>query len=250
MPLLSGKTALVTGASRGVGRASALALARAGAQVLVHYCGEDKAADTVVAEIRAVGGNVEKVAADLCAPDGPHRLARCVRLVIGARLDVLVACADIAKEASIEDTTVEDFDNLFAMNVRAPYFLVQQLMPVMCKGSSVVLVSSLTAHASVGTLSAYSATQGAIETLVEHFALTLGTRGVRVNGIAPGVAPCTSSPARTAGGPEATLGIRASKHIPPPEDIGGTVVFLASDAARGINGETLCVDGGPTLSIS
>ena len=99
----------------------------------------------------------EKVAADLRAADGPHLLAQRVRAIIGDRLDILVANAGIAKAASIAETTVEDFDALFAVNVRAPYFLVQQLLPVMCKGSSVILLSSLAAHAAVGNLSAYSA---------------------------------------------------------------------------------------------
>jgi NAD(P)-dependent dehydrogenase (short-subunit alcohol dehydrogenase family) len=247
---LSGKTALVTGASRGIGRASALALARAGAQVLVHYCSEDKAADAVVAEIRAASGHAEKIAADLRTPDGPHRLARRVRVVIGARLDVLVASAGMAKNASIEDTTVEDFDDLFAVNVRAPYFLVQQLIPAMCKGSSVVLVSSLAAHASVSGLSAYAATKGAVDALVKHFALTLGARGVRVNAIAPGVVETgLSGIAKTVGEREAILGTQMFKRVARPEDIGETVVFLASDAARWITGETLRVDGGSTLQI-
>src|SRR3984957_3788148 len=248
MSPLNGKTALVTGASRGIGRASALALAKAGAQVLVHYCREDKAAHEVVAQIRAAGGHAEKVAADLRTPEGPHGLARRVRVVIGARLDILVASAGVTKDASIEDTTVDDFDEVFALNVRAPYFLVQQLMPAMCKGSSVVLVSSLAAHASVGSLSAYAATKGAIDALVKHFALALGGRGVRVNAIAPGVVETgMSALATTESGREATLDMQMLKHIAQCEDIGHTVVFLASDAARWITGETLCVDGGSKL---
>lgn len=248
MSPLSGKTVLVTGASRGIGRASALALAKAGAQVLVHYYREHQAAGEVVSQIRAAGGHAEKFAADLRTPDGAHRLATRVRVVIGARLDVLVASAGIARDARIEATTVDDFDELFALNVRAPYFLVQQLMPAMCKGSSVVLVSSVAAHASVGSLSAYGATKGAIDTLVKHFALTLGTRGVRVNAIAPGVvATGMSSLATTESGRAATLEMQALKRIAEPEDIGGAVVFLASDAARWITGVTLCVDGGSKL---
>ena len=248
MSPLSGKTALVTGASRGIGRASALALAQAGAQVLVHYCSEDAAANEVVAQIRAFGGHAEKVAADLRAPDGAHRLARRVRLVIGARLDVLVANAGIATDASIEDTTVEQFDEMFALNVRAPYFLVQQLMPAMCKGSTVMLVSSLAAHASVGSLSAYGASKGAIDTLVKHFALTLGTHGVRVNAIAPGVVATGSSGlATTESGRGAILDMQTLKRIAQPADIGGAVVFLASNAARWITGETLRIDGGSKL---
>jgi len=248
MTNLAGKTALVTGASRGIGRASALALASQGAQVLVHYGSGEKAADAVVAEIRAAGGNAQKVAADLRDADGPHALAKRVRAVIGHRLDILVANAGVSKAASIEETTVEDFDNLFAVNVRAPYFLVQQLLPVMCKGSSVVLLSSLAAHAAVGTLPAYAATKGAVDTLVKHFASALGERGIRVNAVAPGVVETDMSGfMKTDAGREATLGMQALKRVAQPDDIGSAVAFLASDAARWITGETLRVDGGSKL---
>ncbi|SOE94236.1 NAD(P)-dependent dehydrogenase, short-chain alcohol dehydrogenase family [Burkholderia sp. D7] len=248
MTKLAGKTALVTGASRGIGRASALALASQGAQVLVHYSSGEKAADAVVAEIRAAGGNAQKVAADLRDADGPHALAKRVRAVIGHRLDILVANAGVSKAASIEETTVEDFDNLFAVNVRAPYFLVQQLLPVMCKGSSVVLLSSLAAHAAVGTLPAYAATKGAVDTLVKHFASALGERGIRVNAVAPGVVETDMSGfMKTDAGREATLGMQALKRVAQPDDIGSAVAFLASDAARWITGETLRVDGGSKL---
>ncbi|MFM0393281.1 SDR family NAD(P)-dependent oxidoreductase [Paraburkholderia phytofirmans] len=245
---LTGKTALVTGASRGIGRASALALAKAGAQVLVHYSSGENEADAVVAEIRAAGGNAQKVAANLRAADGAHTLAKQVRAVIGHRLDILVANAGISKGVSIEDTTVEDFDDLFAVNVRAPYFLVQQLLPVMCKGSSVVLLSSLAARAAVGTLSAYAATKGAVDTLVKHFAAALGERGIRVNAVAPGVVETDMSNfTKTDTGRAATLGMQALKRVAQPDDIGGAVAFLASDAARWVTGETLHVDGGSKL---
>jgi 3-oxoacyl-[acyl-carrier protein] reductase len=248
MTHLTGKTALVTGASRGIGRASALALAKEGAQVLVHYSSGEKEADAVVAEIRAAGGNAQKVAANLRDADGPHTLANRVRAVVGHRLDILVANAGVSKAASIEETTVEDFDNLFAVNVRAPYFLVQQLLPVMCKGSSVVLLSSLAAHAAVGTLPAYAATKGAVDTLVRHFASALGIRGIRVNAVAPGVVETDmSSFTKTDAGREATLGMQALKRVAQPDDIGSAVAFLASDAARWITGETLRVDGGSKL---
>ena len=151
MTNLSGKTALVTGASRGIGRASALALATAGAQVLVHYSRGASEAEAVVAEIRKAGGRADAVGADLAAPDGAHKLAKQVRKIVGDRLDILVANAGVSKAATIEDTSVEDFDHLFAVNVRAPFFLVQQLLPILGKGSSIVLLSSLGAHASVGS---------------------------------------------------------------------------------------------------
>jgi NAD(P)-dependent dehydrogenase (short-subunit alcohol dehydrogenase family) len=187
MNKLNGKTALVTGASRGIGRAIALALAQGGAQVLVHYSSNEKEADAVVAEIRKDGGKAQKVGADLRKPDGAHTLAKQVRAIVGDRLDILVANAGISKSATIEDTTVEDFDNLFAVNARAPFFLVQQLLPALCKGSNIIFTSSLAARASVGTLYAYAATKGAVDTLVKHFAAALGPRGIRVNAVAPGL---------------------------------------------------------------
>jgi 3-oxoacyl-[acyl-carrier protein] reductase len=245
---LSGKTALVTGASRGIGRASALALAKAGAQVLVHYSTGEKAAAAAVAEIRQAGGRAEKVTADLRAPDGPHALAARVRAIVGDRLDILVANAGISKASTIEETTVQDFDALFAVNVRAPYFLVQQLLPIMGNGSSVVLLSSLAARTSVGALSAYAATKGAIDTLVKHFAFALGERGIRVNAVAPGVVPTDMSNfAKTESGRDFTLGIQALKRMAAPDDIAAAITFLASDEGRWITGDTLRVDGGSNL---
>jgi len=248
MANLSGKTALVTGASRGIGRASALALAGMGAQVLVHYGSGKSEAEAVVAEIRKAGGRADAVAADLAAPDGAHKLAKQVRAVVGDRLDILVANAGISKSATIEETSVEDFDRLFAVNVRAPFFLVQQLLPIMCKGSSIVLVSSIGAHAAVGTLAAYSATKGAIDTLVKHFAAALGERGIRVNAVAPGaIATDMSSFTKTDAGRDFALGIQALKRLAQPDDVGDVVAFLASNEARWISGDTVRVDGGSKL---
>ncbi len=173
----NGKVALVTGASRGIGRATAIALAKAGAHILVHYGRSAAEADEVVELIRAAGGKAQAIGADLAAPDGPAELARKVRAIAGERLDILVANAGVAKFATIEETSIQDFDQLFAVNVRAPFFLVQQLLPILREGSSVIFTSSLAAHAAVGTLSAYAATKGAIDTLVKHFAAQLGPRG-------------------------------------------------------------------------
>lgn len=244
----SGKTALVTGASRGIGRASALALAKAGAQVLVHYGrGADEAA-AVVKQIHDVGGRADAIGADLSAPDGSHRLAKEVRTIVGDRLDILVANAGASKAAAIEDYTVEDFDRLFAVNVRAPFFLVQQLLPILHEGTSVILVSSLAARAVVGTLSAYAATKGAVDTLVKHFASVLGPRGVRVNAVAPGVVQTDMSNfTKTDQGRDYVLGIQALKRLADPEDIAGVVAFLASDDARWVSGDTVHVDGGAKL---
>jgi NAD(P)-dependent dehydrogenase (short-subunit alcohol dehydrogenase family) len=245
---LSGKTALVTGASRGIGRASALALARSGAHVLVHYGRGKVEAQAVVAEIRNAGGRAEMVASDLAAPDGAHNLAREVRGIIGDRLDVLVANAGVSKSASIQDTTVEDFDRLFAVNVRSPFFLIQQTLPILVEGSSIIFVSSLAAHAVVGTLAAYAATKGAIDTLVKHFAAALGPRGIRVNAVAPGIVDTDiSNFTKTDAGQKFAMSIQALQHLAGPEDIGPVVAFLASDDARWITGDSVRVDGGSKL---
>ncbi len=248
MPTLTGKTALVTGASRGMGRAGALALAAAGAQVLVHYGRGAKEADDVVAEIRKAGSRADAIATDLAAADGADKLARLTRGIIGDRLDILVANAGVSKVATIEETSVEDFERLFAVNVRAPFFLVQKLLPIMSKGSSIVFLSSLAAHAVVGRSPAYAATKGAIDTMVKHFASLLGERGIRVNAVAPGVVETDMSNfTKTEAGRNVVMDMQALKRVAQPDDIGGVIAFLASEDARWITGDTIRVDGGSKL---
>jgi NAD(P)-dependent dehydrogenase (short-subunit alcohol dehydrogenase family) len=245
---LQGKTALVTGASRGIGRASALALAGAGAEVLVHYNRSEVEAENAVEQIRDAGGRAEAVGGDLSAPDGAHALAGEVRRLIGPRLDILAANAGITKSATIEETTVEDFDRLFAVNVRAPFFLVQQLLPLLGEGSSVILLSSAAARIVLGDLAAYAATKGAIETLTLHFAAALGPRGIRVNAVAPGVVQTDmSSFTKTEKGRRQVLELQALQRLAEPDDIASAVAFLASDDARWITGHSLHVDGGSGL---
>jgi 3-oxoacyl-[acyl-carrier protein] reductase len=245
---LVSRTALVTGASRGIGRATASALAAAGARVIVHYGSAAKEAESLVAEIRAAGGKADAVGVDLGAPDGAHKLAAEVRKLVGERLDILVANAGVASAATIEDQTVEEFDRMFAVNVRAPFFLVQQLLPLLGEGSSVVLLSSLAARASVGLLPAYAATKGAIDTLVKHFAALLGPRGIRVNAVAPGVIDTEMSKfARTEEGRQFTLGMQALQRIGHADDVADVIAFLASDASRWVTGDTVQVGGGSKL---
>jgi NAD(P)-dependent dehydrogenase (short-subunit alcohol dehydrogenase family) len=248
MPKLTGKIALVTGASRGIGRASALALANEGAYVIAHYNSAGDEARALVNEIRGIGGKAEAVSADLAAADGAHWLAAKVREIAGKKLDIVVANAGVAKNATIAELTVDEFDRLFAVNVRAPYFLVQQLLPVLAEGSSIIMVSSLAARTVVGNLSAYSATKGAINTLVKHFAVALGANGIRVNGIAPGVIDTDmSSFTHTEEGRELTLSMQTLKRIGKPDDVGAVVAFLASDDARWVTGDILEVSGGSKL---
>ena len=255
MASLTNKTALVTGASRGIGRATASALANAGAHLLVHYGHSAQDAESLVAGIRLKGGRADAIRADLGTADGATLLAREVRQIVGERLDVLVSNAGISKAATIAGHTVEDFDNLFATNVRGPFFLVQQLLPVLGEGSSIIVISSLGAHAVVGnpglgnpSLLAYASTKGALETLVKNWAAILGPQGIRVNAVAPGVIDTDMSNfTKTEAGRDITLGMQALKRIGKPEDVADVVAFLASDAARWITGASIPVDGGSKL---
>jgi 3-oxoacyl-[acyl-carrier protein] reductase len=255
MAALQGKTALVTGASRGIGRATASALAEAGAHVLVHYGRSVREAESLVAEIQGKGGRADAISADLGTSDGAALLAKEVRSIAGDRLDVLVLNAGISRAARIADYTVADFDNLFAINVRSPFFLVQQLVPVLGEGSNIVVISSATARTVAGkpglenpSVIAYASTKGALETLVKHWAAILGPRGIRVNAIAPGVIDTDMSNfTKTEAGRAVALEMQALQRIGKPEDIADVVAFLASDGARWITGASIPVDGGSKL---
>jgi len=185
------KTALVTGASRGIGRATAAALAKDGAHVLVHYGRSAREAGSLVSEIQTEGGLANAISADLGTPNGAALLAKQVRSIVGDRLDVLVLNAGISKAARLADYTVEDFDNLFATNVRSPFFLVQQLLPILGEGSNIIVISSLGSHAVPGkpavdtpSILAYSSTRGTLgchsgsghERAVEKRRAMFGTR--------------------------------------------------------------------------
>jgi NAD(P)-dependent dehydrogenase (short-subunit alcohol dehydrogenase family) len=255
MTTLQNTTALVTGASRGIGRATALALARAGANVLVHYGRSAQETESLVDAIRAQGGRANAVQADLGRPDGAALLAKQVRAIAGDRLDVLVLNAGISKAARIANYTVEDFDNLFSTNVRGPFFLVQQLLPVLGEGSNIVVISSLGARMVIGkpglenpSTLANASTKGALETLVKNWAAILGPRDIRVNAVAPGVIDTEASNfTKTEAGREIALRMQALKRIGKPEDIADVVAFLASDGARWITGASIPVDGGSKL---
>jgi 3-oxoacyl-[acyl-carrier protein] reductase len=255
MTTLQGKIALVTGASRGIGRATASALANAGAHVLVHYGHSAQDAESLVASILSKGGLANAVSADLGTPNGAALLAKQVRSIVGDRLDVLVLNAGISKASRLADYTVEDFDNLFATNVRSPFFLVQRLLPTLGDGSNIVVISSIGSHAVVGkpgvddpSILAYASIKGALETLVKNWAATLGPQGIRVNAVAPGVIDTDMSNfAKTEAGREITLGMQALKRIGQPEDVADVVAFLASDKARWITGASIPVDGGSKL---
>jgi 3-oxoacyl-[acyl-carrier protein] reductase len=252
---LEGKGALVTGASKGIGRATAAALSEAGAHVIVHYGRSAEEANSLVTAILTQGGHADAVSADLSTPEGPALLAEQVRSMTGGRLDVLILNAGVSKAALIPDYTAGDLDNLFATNVRGPFLLVQQLLPILHQGSSITAISSLGAHSVIGkpglenaSILAYASTKGALETLVKNWAAILGPEGIRVNAVAPGVIDTDMSNfTKTEAGRETALGMQALKRIGKPEDVADVVAFLSSDGARWITGATIPVDGGSKL---
>jgi len=246
---LSNKIALVTGASRGLGRASAARLAEAGARVIVHYSASREAADALVAEIRAKGGQADAIGADLSVPDAPQKLAEAVKALGISKLDILVNNAGVAQFAPLEEQTVADFDRHYAINVRAPYFLTQQLLPLLGEGSSVIFLSSVVARVAFDHTSAYSSTKGAIEVITRNLAKELGPRGIRVNAVAPGAIDTDMAQdfLGTEESREYVKSIQALKRIGQPDDIAEAVLFLASDQSRWVDGRSIEVSGGTGL---
>jgi 3-oxoacyl-[acyl-carrier protein] reductase len=246
---LSGQIALVTGASRGLGRAAAFRLAEQGAHVIVHYGANQEAAEAVVAQIRRDGGQADTIGVDLAAVDGAHRLVEAVRALRINHLNVVVASAGIAEPALLGDQTVEAFDRHFAINVRAPFFLVQQLLPLLGEASSIIFVSSVAARSAVDGLSVYSATKGAVNVLVRNLAKELGQRGIRVNAVSPGAIDTDMGQVllSTNDGREMIKGLQALKRIGQPDDVADAVLFLASNHSRWVTGESIDTSGGARL---
>ena len=249
MPDLSNRIALVTGGSRGLGRATAARLAEHGARVIIHYGSNRDAADALAAEIVGKGGQADVLGADLAAADGAHRLAEAVTALGIERLDILVANAGVAQMNAFAEETVESFDRHFAINVRAPFFLVQQLLPLLGERSSVIFLSSVAARAAFEGGSIYSATKGAVEVLTRNLAKELGPLGIRVNAVAPGAIDTDMAQVYlgTEEGREFIKGLQALKRIGQPDDIADAVLFLASDQSRWVDGRTLEASGGANL---
>ena len=217
--------------------------------MIVHYSASRDAAESIAAEIRAKGGTADLIAADLSAVDGAHKLAEAVRGLGVEKLDILVNNAGVGTFSSIDEQGVEEFDRLFAVNVRSPYFLVQQLLPLLGEGSSVIFLSSVVARVAFEGTSAYSATKGAIEVITRNLAAELGPRGIRVNAIAPGAieTDMAESFIGTDEGKEWVNSAQALKRIGQPDDIADAVLFLASNDSRWVDGRSLEVSGGTRL---
>ena len=248
MNTMQEKRVLVTGSGTGIGRGIALAFAQAGAAVAVHYSHSSKGAEGTVAEIVDGGGKAAAFKADFSEIEPLQQMAREAVAFLGG-LDVLVNCAGITMNQPIDKTTAEQFDLLYAVNVRAPYFLCQALLPELEKSRGVILnISSIHAYEGFTEHSVYAGTRGAIVAFTRQLAIELAPRGVRVAGIAPGSVRVENQ--EKLFGPDfnwqdAGRGIPAG-FVAEPADIGNAAVFMASDAGRYIVGQTLIMDGGTT----
>jgi NAD(P)-dependent dehydrogenase (short-subunit alcohol dehydrogenase family) len=240
---LEGRGALVTGASRGIGAATAVALDRAGARVAL--TGRDRSRlDQVAATL---DHDPVVLDADLADASVPARLAADVLDALG-HVDVVVNNAAVAARLPTVDMDAELIDGLFAVNVRAPLLLIAALVPSMtARGrGSIVNLSSVSGVTGTPRRAAYAATKGALDAATRSLARELGPVGIRVNSVAPGVVD-TDLWAKNKAVPGVVEQIEAQTPLgrwSTPEDIADVIVFLASDASRFITGETLSADGG------
>ncbi|GAB2505618.1 SDR family oxidoreductase [Nocardia heshunensis] len=250
---LNGKIALVTGASRGIGRAIALRLAADGAVVAVHYGHDDAAAANTVAEIGAAGGRAFAVRADLSTPAGIEALfTELAPSLPDGRLDILVNNAGGGGgNGSIEQLTPEAVDSLFAVNVSAPLFISQRAIPLLRDGGRIVNISSCAPRVAAPSQIAYAMSKGAIDVLTKTLAVQLGPRAITVNAVAAGATETEGMAAFFEANPPARAGIAAITalgRVGQPADIADAVAFLASDDARWITANVVDVSGGTAIS--
>ncbi len=251
---MNGKIALVTGASRGIGRSVALRLAKNGASVVVHYGTNRDAADEVVAVIGQSGGTAFALQADVGSVAGIigfyEALDReLVRRFGEARFDILVNNAGIAPRGRIEETTEEMFDRVFAVNVKGPFFMTQQALPRLRDGGRIINLCSIVVRIAVPEVAAYSPTKGAVEVLTRLLAAQLGPRGITVNAVAPG-ATDTDMNANWLRNPEGRQSVISSTtlgRVGEPADIAAVVAFLASGDSGWVTGQCIEASGGAHL---
>ena len=244
----SGARVLVTGAGTGIGRRIALAFAGAGAAVALHYSRSADGAAEAVARIRTEGGRAEAFAADFDDVPAVQRLAHEAVGYLGG-LDILVNNAGITDFRPIAETTPMQFDRLYHVNVRAPYFLSQAVLPTMrTQGKGVIVnISSIHAFAGMQEHTVYAGTRGAIVAFTRSLAIEVAHDGIRVVGLAPGGVEVENYPQLYQNyNREALQRTIPAGFVADPEDIAHAALFLASDDARYIVGQTLIADGGTT----
>ncbi|ODP35658.1 SDR family oxidoreductase [Pandoraea sp. ISTKB] len=250
---LDGKVALVTGASRGIGRAIAIALAARGATLGVHYNAASADAETLVAQLIAGGARAFAVQADLASADGAQQL---VERFIGAltahdlppQFDILVNNAGVGLRARIDAVTPEDFDRVLQVNLKSPFFLIQHALRHVKDGGRIVNVSSMGTRAAYPEMSVYAPAKAGLEALTLSLAADLGARGITVNAVLPGATATDLN--KRASDPVARQVIAqtvALGRVGEPRDIADIVAFLASDASRWITGQSIDASGGQRL---
>lgn len=246
---LQGKRVLVTGGTRGLGRAISIRFARAGAAVVANYVRDIQAADNLTQAATAEGLNIRTVRADITNPQGLETLLEVVASD-PERLSGLVHCAATGVHRPFEQLTMRHYDWTFGLNARAYFELVQRLLPHFAPAASIVAVSSEGAVRAVPQYTLVGATKGALEAMSRHMAFELAPRGIRVNILAPGTLATDVWNVL----PDAESRLKASaerspiKRLCSLEEVAQAAQFLCSDAASGMVGHTLVVDGGAALS--
>ncbi|QWU16186.1 NAD(P)-dependent dehydrogenase, short-chain alcohol dehydrogenase family [Paenibacillus sophorae] len=254
MKRLEGKIALVTGGSRGIGRGIALRLAEDGALVAVHYGNRRDAADDVVRIIEEQGGQAIAIGAGLETVAGAKQLIQSLEEALlhhtgEARFDILVNNAGIGTSKSFEETTEEAFDEVFAVNVKAPFFLVQQALPLLRNDGRIINISSGVTRIAYPHIMAYNLTKGAINTFTLHLAQLLGPRGITVNAVLPGIVDTdvNASWLHTPEGQQHASEMSALDRVGQPSDIADIVAFLSSSDSRWVTGQMVDATGGSHL---
>jgi len=247
---LSSRTALVTGGSRGIGRACADLLARAGARVALNYVRDEAAANTAVREIRAAGGEAMALAGDVSKPEDARQLVRDV-VAAWQRLDIVVNNAGVWLEDPAGEGRLDVWDRTYAINVSGCFLVTDAAVPHLEKTrGSVVFVSSTAGQRGEARHSAYAASKGALISYTKSLAAELGPRGIRVNCVAPGWVDTDMSAASLADPAEYAQIVRLIPigRVASAADIAGPVLFLVSDLARHLQGEVVNVNGGSVLA--
>ncbi|KIL38959.1 3-ketoacyl-ACP reductase [Gordoniibacillus kamchatkensis] len=241
---LNGKVAIVTGASRGIGRQVAIQLAQAGAKVVVNYSSSRGKADEVVTAIEQFGGQAAAIQADVSKVSEVEALFSETLERFG-RVDILVNNAGIMENNAIADVTEEIFDRHFALNVKGTYFACQQAMKHMERGGTIVNFSTSVSGAMLPTYSVYAATKGAVEQLTRQLAKEFGPKDIVINCIAPGqVATDLFLNGKSPELVDSFRRMNAFGRLGEPEDIANALELLVSDKARWITGQTIRVNGG------
>jgi 3-oxoacyl-[acyl-carrier protein] reductase len=242
---LAGKTALITGASRGIGAAIARRLARDGAQVLLHFGAGRAETASLAAEIEAAGGRALTVQADLSRPEGPRELFAALQ---APRIDILVNNAGVAPFQTLEQMDEAGFDQLAAVNMRSLFFIAQHALARMPDGGRIVNVSSAVTRTYFPGIPAYAATKGFVDVLTLQMAGALGPRGITVNAVAPGAIDTRMSAwIREPGGMETVAQIQSLPGIGQPEQVAGVVAFLVGPDGGWTTGQVVDASGGTKL---